>query len=227
MQYKPTYARPTKEKLAQTKKRNGIVNSLPTPIVLWQFSQLHDLKVSCGNSAQRPKHIPCQLSSYTSQYAILLGVARWELWRKERTTHVHHNSPAGLLTDADRLHDCNRSKVSWCFNKQIHRVSWVSMVMDIQLTFTSWLRYLKSMMDSHNLSLEKHAKPVCSSVDFHSLMYNWCFYREGIAQERYRVQTTLLCRIIAYDSQGRALSSNRVVIAVQTSRYSRRTSNLG
>ena len=60
------------------------------------------------------------------------------------------------------------------------------MIMNIQLTFT--LQYLKSMMDSHNLSLEKRAKPVCSSVDLHSLlMYNWCFYREGIAHERYRV----------------------------------------
>ena len=66
------------------------------------------------------------------------------------------------------------------------------MITNIQLTFT--LQYLKSMMDRHNLSLEKHAKPVCSSVSLHSLlMYNWCFYRKGIAHERYRVQTTLLC----------------------------------
>ena len=73
------------------------------------------------------------------------------------------------------------------------------MIMNIQLTFT--LQYLKSMMDSHNLSLEKRAKPVCSSVDLHSLlMYNWCFYREVIAHERYRVQTTLLCQIMAYTS---------------------------
>ena len=73
------------------------------------------------------------------------------------------------------------------------------MIMNIQLTFT--LQYLKSMMDSHNLSLENHSKPVCSSVDLHSLlMYNWCFYREGIAHERYRVQTTLLCQIMAYTS---------------------------
>ena len=54
-------------------------------------------------------------------------------------------------------------------------------------------------MDSH-ISLEKHAKPVCSSVDLHSLLiYNWCFYREGIAHERYSVQTTL-CQIMAYTS---------------------------
>ena len=54
-------------------------------------------------------------------------------------------------------------------------------------------------MDSYNLNLEKHAKHVCSSVDLHSLLkYNWCFYREGIADERYRVQTTLLCQIMAY-----------------------------
>ena len=73
------------------------------------------------------------------------------------------------------------------------------MIMNIQLTFT--LQYLKSMMDSHNLSLEKRAKPVCSSVDLHSLlMYNWCFYREGITHERYRVQPTLLCQIMAYTS---------------------------
>ena len=32
------------------------------------------------------------------------------------------------------------------------------MIMNIQLTFT--LQYLKSMMDSHNLSLGKRAKPV-------------------------------------------------------------------
>ena len=39
-------------------------------------------------------------------------------------------------------------------------------------------------MDSHNISLEKHARPVCSSVDLHSLlMFNWCFYREGIAHD--------------------------------------------
>ena len=50
-------------------------------------------------------------------------------------------------------------------DKQIHWVSWVSMtrIMNIQLTFT--LQYLKSMLDSHNLSLEKRAKPVCSAVD--------------------------------------------------------------
>ena len=85
------------------------------------------------------------------------------------------------------------------FDKQIRWVGWVSMIMNIRLTFT--LQYLKSMMDSHNLSLEKHAKPVCSSVDLHSpLIYNWCFYREGIAHERYRVQTTLLCQIMAYTS---------------------------
>ena len=57
------------------------------------------------------------------------------------------------------------------------------------------------MIDSHDLNLEKRSKPVCSSVDLHSLlMYNWCFYREGIAHERYRVQTTLLCQIMAYTS---------------------------
>ena len=31
-------------------------------------------------------------------------------------------------------------------------------------------------------------------------MYNWCFYRQGIAHERYRVQTTLLSQIMAYTS---------------------------
>ena len=31
-------------------------------------------------------------------------------------------------------------------------------------------------------------------------MYDWCFYREGIAHERYRVQTTLLYQIMAYAS---------------------------
>ena len=57
------------------------------------------------------------------------------------------------------------------------------------------------MVDSHDLSLEKHAKPVCSSVDLHSLlMYNWCFYWKGIAHERYRVQAALLCQIMAYTS---------------------------
>ena len=59
------------------------------------------------------------------------------------------------------------------------------------------------MMDSHNLSLEMHAKPACSSIDLHSLlMYNWYAYREGIVHERYRVQTTLrlLCQIMAYTS---------------------------
>ena len=71
--------------------------------------------------------------------------------------------------------------------------------MVIQLTFA--LQYLKNMVDSHNLSLEKHAKPVCSSVDLHSLLtYNWCFYREGIAHERYKVQTTLLCQMMTYTS---------------------------
>ena len=35
------------------------------------------------------------------------------------------------------------------------------------------------MVDSY-ISLEKYAKPVCSSVDLHSLlMYNWCFYIPG------------------------------------------------
>ena len=73
------------------------------------------------------------------------------------------------------------------------------MTVVIQLTFA--LQYLKNMVDSHNLSLEKHAKPVCSFADLHSLlMYNWCLYREGIAHERYRVQTTLLCQIMAYTS---------------------------
>ena len=67
------------------------------------------------------------------------------------------------------------------------------MVMAIQLAFT--FQCLKSMIDSHNLSLEKHAKPVCSSVDLHSpLMYNWCFDREGIVHEKHRVQATLLCQ---------------------------------
>ena len=68
------------------------------------------------------------------------------------------------------------------FNKQIHGVSRVSIIMGIQLTFT--LQYLKGMMDSHNISLEKHARPMCSSVDLHSiLMFNWCFFREGIAHD--------------------------------------------
>ena len=51
------------------------------------------------------------------------------------------------------------------------------MITNIQLTFT--LQYLKDMIDGHDLSLEKRSKPVCSSVDLHSLlMYNWCFYKE-------------------------------------------------
>ena len=57
------------------------------------------------------------------------------------------------------------------------------------------------MIDSHDLNIEKRLKPVCSSVDLHSLLiYNWCFYKEGIAHERYRIQTTLLCQIMAYTS---------------------------
>ena len=67
------------------------------------------------------------------------------------------------------------------------------MIMNTQIT--SILQYLKSMMDSHNLSL------VCSSVGLHPpLMHNWCFYRGGIAHERYSVQTTPPCQIMAYTS---------------------------
>ena len=100
-------------------------------------------------------------------------------------------------------------KLPDAFNKQIRGVSSVSIVVDIQLTLT--LQYLKGTVDSHNLSLEKHAEPVCSPVDLHSLlMYNWCFYRERIAHERHRVHTTLLCRIMAYIYLNKARRSHRI-----------------
>ena len=45
------------------------------------------------------------------------------------------------------------------------------MIMNILLTFT--LQYLKSMMDSHNLSLEKRAKPVCVCNQLFIDRYMW------------------------------------------------------
>ena len=89
--------------------------------------------------------------------------------------------------------------------------------MNIQLTLT--LQYLKSMVDNCNLSLEKHAKPVCSSVDLHLLfMYNWCFCQEGIANERHRIQTTPLCQIMAYIHFNKAGRSHQIELL---SRYKR------
>ena len=75
------------------------------------------------------------------------------------------------------------------------------------------------MMDSQNLSLGKHVKPVCSSVDLYSLLVcNWHFYREGITHERYRVQTTPLTGDCIHFTMARAGHSHRVELL---SRYKR------
>ena len=84
------------------------------------------------------------------------------------------------------------------------------MYLTTQLTFT--LQCLKSMTDSHNLSLEKHAK----SVDLHLLlMYNWCFYRDCTWEARGLNCTDLLDNGVHFDKAGR---SHRIELL---SRYKR------